>query len=182
MTRIPLVDRDALPDTQRDAYDHLTASAMPIGPGSIAAHSPEMALLRVPASNYLRFETTIPAPVLEMAVLTAARCLDCAYVWNAHAAAARKAGVADALIDALRDRKPLPAADDDATAIVRYAIELFTTHQVSQATFDDAMGRFGTQHLVELTAVLGQYAQNVFFLNAFAVDLPAERTEPLLPV
>jgi 4-carboxymuconolactone decarboxylase len=185
MTRIPPVTRDALPESQRDAYDRLIATAngaSPIGPGSIAANSPELAVRRVAASNYLRFETTIPTPILELAIITTARCLDCAYVWNAHVGAARKAGVVDPLIDALRDRQPLPSADDDDTAVVRYATELFTTHQVSQQTFDDATRRFGTQHLVELTALLGQYAQNVFFLNAFDVDLPGDRTEPLLPV
>ncbi len=185
MTRVPQVTRDGLSEPQRAAFDQLieaNGGSMPAGPGSIAAHSPEMAVRRSPLSNYLRFETTVPAPILELAVLTTARCTDCAYVWNAHAATARKAGVADALIDALRDRKPLPASDDDETAVVRYAMELITTHRVSQETFDDAVRRFGTQHLVELTAVVGQYVQNAYFLNAFAVDLPSERTEPLLPV
>jgi 4-carboxymuconolactone decarboxylase len=185
MTRVPQVDRNALSEPEREALDQLVGGnrgAMPPGPGSIAAHSPEMAILRAPLSSYLRYGTTIPAPILELAILTAARCTDCPYVWNAHASAARKAGVAGALVDALRDRLPLPASDDDETAVVRYAMELMTTHRVSQETFDDAQRRFGTQHLVELTAVLGSYAMNALFLNAFDVDLPAGGTEPPLPV
>ena len=49
-------------------------------------------------------------------------------------------------------------------------------------TFNDAMQHFSIQHLVELTALIGTYAQNVFFLNAFGVELPADSTEPKLPV
>jgi len=29
---------------------------------------------------------------------------------------------------------------------------------------------------------MGHYAQTAFFLNAFVVQLPEQRTEPLLPV
>jgi hypothetical protein len=45
-----------------------------------------------------------------------------------------------------------------------------------------ALDQFGPQHLVELTTLMGHYAQTAFILNAFAVELPAERTEKVLPV
>jgi 4-carboxymuconolactone decarboxylase len=85
-------------------------------------------------------------------------------------------------VDALRDRQPLPAMEADESAVVRYGLELMQKHRVSNETFQTALEQFGTQHLVELTALMGQYAQNVFFLNAFAVDLLAESTETRLPV
>jgi 4-carboxymuconolactone decarboxylase len=183
MTRIPDVDRDELTEPQQKAYDQMLASgATPQGPGAIAIHSPELAILRTAPSNYLRFGTSIPDRILELAILTTARCLDCPYVWNAHAAPARKAGASAGLVDALRDRQPLPAMEADESAVVRYGLELMQKHRVSNETFQTALEQFGTQHLVELTALMGQYAQNVFFLNAFAVDLLAESTETRLPV
>lgn len=185
MTRVHQVTRDSLPESKRETYDkliELSRGTAPVGPGAIAAHSPEMAVRRAPFSNYLRWETTLPSPILELAALTAARCMDCSYVWNAHAAHARTVGVSGALLDALRDHQPLPPGDDDQTSMVRYALELFTTHHVREETFNDAITRFGTQHLVEITAILGQYVQNAFFLNAFAVDIEAHPTEPPLPV
>jgi hypothetical protein len=36
--------------------------------------------------------------------------------------------------------------------------------------------------LAELTTLMGHYAQTAFILNAFDVQLPEQRTEPLLPV
>jgi hypothetical protein len=47
-------------------------------------------------------------------------------------AAARREGVSDTLIDALRERRPLPAMSADEAAVVNYASEFFQTHKVSQ--------------------------------------------------
>jgi 4-carboxymuconolactone decarboxylase len=174
-----------MPEELREAFDEVMASyggAQPGGPGSVTIHSPELARKRAPANGYLRFETSVPAHILELSVLTTARTMDCAYVWNAHVAPARKAGVSDALIDAMRDRKPLPAMKDDEAALMQYASELFSSHKVSDAAYQAALTQFGTLHLVEITAVLGQYVQNAFLINAFAVDLPDTGGEPALPV
>ena len=108
--------------------------------------------------------------------------MDCQYVWNAHAPAARREGVSDALVDAIRDKKPLPEMAADEAAVVNYGQEFFDNHKVSQPAFQAALDQFGTQHLVEITTVMGSYAQVAFILNAFEVELPEQRTEPVLPV
>jgi 4-carboxymuconolactone decarboxylase len=133
-------------------------------------------------TSYLRYETTFSKRIQELAIITTARAMDCPYVWNAHAPAARREGVSDALVDALRERRPLPAMKPDEAAVVNYAMEFFKTHKVSQQTFQAALEQFGAQHLTELTALMGNYAQTAFFLNAFDVQLPEQRTEPVLPV
>ena len=183
MARLPTVTREMVPPEFQDAYDELTANgAILTGPYSITINSPEMARRRNHLTHYLRYETTFPRRILELAIITTAREMDCPYVWNAHAPAARREGISDALINALRDRQPLPAMSPDEKAVVDYAVEFYRTHQVSPATFNAALEQFGPQHLVELTSLMGHYAQTAFILNAFAVDLPAGTTEPLLPV
>ena len=185
MARLPVVTRDMVPEQFREAFDEMTAATggtITGGPTSITVNSPELARRRVRVSGYLRFESTFPKRIQELTILVTARAMDCQYIWNAHAPAARSEGVSDALVDAIRDNQPLPAMADDETAIINYGREFFDTHQVSEETFQAALQQFGPQHLVELTALLGQYAQTAFFLNAFKVDLPEERTEPVLPV
>ena len=141
-----------------------------------------MARRRGHLTSYLRYETTFSKKIQELAIITTARAMDCPYVWNAHAPAARRAGVSDALVDALRERRPLPPMGADEAAVVNYAMEFYQTHKVSQPTFQAALDQFGAQHLTELTALMGNYAQTAFFLNAFEVQLPEQRTEPVLPV
>ena len=85
-------------------------------------------------------------------------------------------------MDALRDRQPLPPIADDERAIINYCNEFYRNHRISASTFQIALEQFGAQRLVEITALMGNYAQTAFFLNAFEVQLPQERTEPVLPV
>lgn len=181
MARLPAVTRDMVPEEFRDAFDELSAGRI-TGPGSITLNSPEMSRRRGALTGYLRYETTFPRRILELAIIATARAMDCPYVWNAHAPAARQEGVGDAVINALRERRPLPDLPADEAAVVAYVEEFYRTHKVSQTTFDAALAQFGAQHLVELTVLMGNYAQTAFILNAFEVALPEGTTEPVLPV
>lgn len=184
MTRLPEVTRDAVNEELREAFDALIADSggeVPLGPGAVAALSPEMALRRRPLSNYVRWELTLPQHVQELAILATARHMDCPYVWNAHAPLARKAGVSAELVDAMRERSPLPAMAADESAVVAFATEMLGGHRVSQEAYDAAIAQFGVRQIVDLVALVGQYVTNSCFLNAFEVALPATE-EPLLPV
>ena len=109
MARIPVISKDMVPEEFRGAFDELTkdtGGTITGGPGSITVASPEMSRRRSHLTSYLRYETTFPKRIQELAIITSARANDCPYVWNAHAPAARREGVSDALVDAIRDKKP----------------------------------------------------------------------------
>jgi 4-carboxymuconolactone decarboxylase len=185
MARIPVVTRDVVPEEFREAFDELTretGGTISGGPGSITINSPEMSRRRSHVTAYLRFESTFSKRIQELAILATARAMDCPYIWNAHAPAARHEGVSDALVDALRDRQPLPPMAADESAIINFCTQFYQNHRVSSSAFQIALEQFGVQHLVEITALMGNYAQTAFFLNAFEVQLPDERSEPVLPV
>ena len=185
MARLPNLTRDNVPPEFLEAFDEVTAESGGVitgGPGSIAINSPEMARRRAHLTNYLRYESTFPKRIQELAIIVTARAMDCQYVWNAHAPAARNQGVPDALVDAIRDKSSLPNLALDESAIINYASEFFQTHKVSTTTFDAALNQFGSQHLVEITALIGHYAQTSMILNTFEVTLPDDRTEVVLPV
>jgi 4-carboxymuconolactone decarboxylase len=133
-------------------------------------------------NHYLRDESSLPKKVQELAMLVTARELDCQHIWNAHATSARQAGVPDALVDAMRERRELPALAPDEAAVVHYSREFFRTHRVSRGAFQAVLEQFGRQGAVELSLVLGNYSLLALLINAFDTDLPPDRTEPLLPV
>ena len=185
MARIPIATRESVPETQQAAFDAMVerSGAVPRnGPGSVMVHVPEAGRLANQLSNYLRNESTLPSKIQELAMLVVARELDCQHIWNAHAGSGRRAGLSDALVDALRDRESLPDLPADEAAVVKYGQEFYRTHHVSSGAFQAAQEQLGVQGLVELTMLMGYYALLAFNCNAFDTDLLSERTEPLLPI
>ncbi|MSQ05598.1 MAG: carboxymuconolactone decarboxylase family protein [Dehalococcoidia bacterium] len=185
MARIPLATRESVPATQRDDFDSMLKELKSVprtGPGSVLIHVPKMHHTLTELNHYLRDHSTLPKKVQELAMLVAARENDCQHIWNAHAASARDAGVPDELVDGLRDGDDVSGLSPDEEAVVNYGREFFQTHRVSRGSFQAALEIFGRQGLVELTALLGNYALLAFMCNAFDTDLLSERKEPLLPV
>jgi 4-carboxymuconolactone decarboxylase len=188
MVRVPLVNREQVPEHLHSAFDEVVGSrgrgsnVVSSGPTSILINSPEMARRCVQLSSYLRGESTLPKKIQELAMLTTARSLDCQYIWNAHAASGRQAGLNDALVDSLRENRPLPPMPSDEAAVVNYGMEFYKTHKVSATTFQAALDQFGPQGLAELTTLMGYYALLAFNANAFQIDLPERPAESLLPV
>ena len=185
MARLPAATRESVPDNQREAFDEIVkglGSAPRYGPGSVMIHVPTAHRWASGLNHYLRDESSLPRKVQELAMLVTARELDCQHIWNAHAVSARKAGVPGALVDALRDRKELPALAADEAAVVHFGREFFRTRRVSRGAFQSALEQFGRQGVVELGLTLGNYSLLALMINSFDSDLPPDRTEPLLPV
>ncbi len=183
--RTPTTTRDMVPESLREAFDAETAGSggtITSGPGSAMVNSPEMRRRANALVNYLRDESTLDKRIQELAMVVTARANDCQYIWNAHAAGARRQGIPDAFVDALRDGQPLPDLAADEQAVVNLGQEFFRTRQVSQETFQAAFDQFGAQGLTELCTLFGYYALLSFNANTFMIDLPEERTEAVLPI
>ena len=185
MSRLAPATRDSVPEDQRAVFDEMLqqlGSVPPYGPGSVMIHVPEAHRAATGLNNYLRDRSSLPKKVQELAMLVTARELDSQHIWNAHAASGRDAGLSSDAVEALRERRPLPALPPDETAVVNYGREFFRTHRVSRGAFQAALEQFGTRGVVELTLIMGNYSVLAFATNAFDTDLPPNRTEPLLPV
>src|SRR5215831_7144798 len=119
VARLPIATRDSVPEDQRAIFDEMVqplGSVPRYGPGSVMIHVPKAHQWATGLNHYLRDESSLPKKVQELAMLVTARELDCQHIWNAHATSARQAGVPDALVDALRERKALPALALDEAA------------------------------------------------------------------
>ena len=184
MARIPDVTRDSIHQDQKATYDTFLQQrgGTARGPMSIMANAPEVAIRADALSHYLRNESTLSSKIQELAMLVTARELDCQFIWNAHAAAGRAAGLRDEVVDKLRDKVELTGLTSEEAAVVHHGREFFRTNRVTQATFDASLAQFGTRGLTELSSLMGFYAMLAFNLNAFEVELPSERTEQVLPI
>ena len=174
MSRLSQITREQVAEQHRGAFDEVAAvpGGIGSGPTSILKNSPEMAKRAMHLSDYLRNESSLPKKIQELAMLTAARAMDCQYIWNAHVAPGREEGLPAVLVDALRDNQPLPDLAADESAVVSLGLEFFKTHKVSQATFQTVLDQFGRQGFAELTALMGYFAMLSFNANAVELDLP----------
>ena len=132
--------------------------------------------------EHLLNESSLSYRIQQLAMLVVAREFDSQYIWISHAGKGKEAGLTAGLVDALRDRKPLPTIKPDENAVIKYGQEFYRTHRVSEETFQRAIGLFGAQGLVELTMLMGFYATLAFNLNAFDIDLSDQPAEPRLPM
>ena len=185
MTRVRPVTRNQVPDELKPTYDQVVAlcgGEISPGPTWILVNSPALAVRTRNLTNYFWGKSPLPEKIKQLAVLVTARSMDCQYAWNAHVGRGREAGLSDALINALRERRPLPPLPADESAVVNYGMEFFKTHKVSQETFQAALDQLGTSLLAELTTLIGYYAMVGFVLIAFDYDLQEPGEEPSLPI
>ena len=183
MARIPLVSKQAVATNEQAAFDAFAASRggpPSVGPYSIIAHMPEMAQRLESLRTYLRAEDSLSQKLQELVMITVAREMDCAFIWYAHAAAARQHGVRDDIVDNTRDRKPLTNLDEDERTVITFARELLQNRKVSQATFDAASARFGQRGTMTLTNLIACYAVLAYNMNTYELQAPRHATEKAL--
>ena len=185
MARIPFVTRDDVPESEIKAYDdfvHKRGGVLNAGPYALLLHMPEVAQRLESLRLYLRDEASLSQKLQELVMLTVAREMDCAYIWQAHAAAARGAGVPGDIVDSLREKRALTGLDPEEQTAVDFTLELLRNRKVSRATFDRTSAGLGRRGTLALTNLIGCYATLAYIMNAYELEAPAHATEKALPV
>ena len=180
MARIPLVSRDQIAEKEKPAYDAfmLSRAGRPnIGPYSLLLHMPEMAQRLEALRTYIRDEACLPQRLQELVMISVAAEMGCAFIWYAHAAAARQAGLRGDIVDNIRDKRPLVNLAPDEQTVIDFTRELLQHRKVSRPTFDAATARFGQRGTMTLTTLVACYAVLAFNMNTSELEAPAHATE-----
>jgi 4-carboxymuconolactone decarboxylase len=139
---------------------------------------PEICESAAKLGEHLRWGTSLPARLSELAIITTARFWRAQYEWHAHAPLAEQAGVPAAAVEAIRRGETPSFARADEALVYRICTELFNTRRVSDEAFDEAVATLGERVLVEIIAIIGYYTLIGNTLNAFAVPVPEGATPP----
>ena len=184
MARIPLFPLDVMTADQRRVYDAIVAGprGKVEGPLRVALHAPRLADAWQALGAELRFRTSLPPRLSELVILIVARHWTSQFEWYSHEPIARKAGVADDVVAALRAGREPAFAADDQQIVYDYVVELLRDHAVGEVTYQRALDRLGTVGIVELTALVGYYVMVAMTLNAHELPLPDGAAPPLAPL
>ena len=182
-TRFKKLAESELDAAQLKVYRDLMA-----GPRG-GVRGPFNALLRSPVlvdrvqklGEFLRFESSIPARLNEFAILITARYWNAQYEWYAHYPHALKGGLKpEVAADLAQGKRPANMQEDEAI-VYDFCNELHENKNVSDATFDAALKKFGERGVVDLIGVSGYYTLVSMVLNVDRQPLP-EGTPLPLPV
>jgi 4-carboxymuconolactone decarboxylase len=151
------------------------------GPFMPLLRSPEVMLRAKAMGDYLRFKSTLPPRLNELAICITARQWSQAYEWHAHRPLAEKGGLRPEIADAIADgRRPSDMAIDEAV-VYDFSTELHQNRSVSDATYARALALFGEKGVIDLTAVNGYYSLIAMVLNVARTELPAGAKPGLEP-
>lgn len=175
MSRIPEITRDRLDAAGKQTYDEILAARGSIaGPFGIWLHSPEFTKKATQLGEFLRYHTSLPARLSELAILVTARFRQSPVEWAIHEPLARKAGLHDGVIRALRgDTIPAFCAEDEE-AVYQFCRQLHQGDTADEKTVQRLVRLLGEKAAVEITGLCGYYTMVAMTLNAFAVPLPSE--------
>jgi len=152
------------------------------GPFNALLRSPELADRVQKVGEYIRFQSSLPARLNELAILIVARKWTAQFEWYAHHQFAMKAGLDPAIAAAIAEGKRPNHMQDDEAAIYAFCTELLETAQVSDATFRAATERFGEQGVIDVIGALGYYSMVSMVLNVDRYPLPQGVEPPLRPL
>ena len=166
----PITSKDQVAAKDHAIVDAIAASRGAIqGPFTMFLHSPEIAGRVAHLGAFVRFEGSLDMRVRVLAAMAAARELDAVYVWGAQAGGARRLGVPESTITAIREKHTRGIPPEDAQ-IVEFTLQLLRKHRVDDATFKAIQERFGNDGLIQLTGAIGYYSMLAMTVNACELE------------
>jgi 4-carboxymuconolactone decarboxylase len=186
LSRLPLRKREDMDARGQRLYDAVVGPQSRTlvglrGPSGIWLHSPELGERVRAVNQYLRFETGLDRRLTELAILVTAREVDNRFEWAAHEPAALAEGLSPETIDVVKHRRSVDGLDPTEALIVGFGREVFRDRKVRPETFARAVQAFGHEGVVNLAALMGNYAMTAVILDAVDQQLHPGRPA-LLPL
>jgi len=175
---------DEMTPAQKTMIEHLFSGERrgASGPFNVLLRSPEMGDLAQQFGASMRFHSTLPPKLNEMAIIMTARYWTAQYEWSAHRKLAADAGLNESIIQAIATGKRPSSMDPAETAVYNFGTELLNSKQVSDPVFKEAVGKFGERGVVDLISVMGYYHLVSMLLNVDRYPLPPGTQPELQPL
>ena len=162
----------------RAPEDLLNAEGGMSGPFNAWLRSPALGDAAQRLGETVRFESTLPPQLRELAILVVAAKWKAQYEWWAHERIARREGLEEGVIESVKAGMRPDSSDPAEAVVYNFARELLDEHRVSDHLYNEAVELLGEAGVAELVILLGYYTLVSMTLNVFEVPVPADETAP----
>jgi 4-carboxymuconolactone decarboxylase len=149
------------------------------GPFNVWLRSPGIGDCVQRLGEEIRFRSSLPAKLNELAIIITARFWTSQYEWHAHCKLAIEAGLAPAIAQAIAENRPPAGMDEDEQTVYDFTTQLNKEHAVSDENYKRAVDRFGERGVFDMIAASGFYTLVAMSLNVDRTPLPAGVPLPL---
>ena len=141
--------------------------------------SPDLAPRLSALSDYLRWNTSLPPRLSELAILITARQWTAQYEWFAHYPLALKGGLDPKIADAIAAGKRPDGMKDDEAALYDLATSLYRDRKVSDPVYKAAFDKFGERGIMDIIGIIGYYDLVSMTLITMQAGMPDDKVKPL---
>ena len=178
--RVPELRQDTMSGDQRTVAQEIVSGphGRLVGPYLAWLQVPELARRARSLSEFIRFRASLPKRLSELAILVTGRHWSAEFEFYAHRILGREAGLDEAVIDAIAERRRPAFGNADEETVYDLCTEMYEKHRVSDRTYARAVAALGLPTVVELVTTIGYYSMVSIVLNAFQVGLPPGEASP----
>ncbi|KJC46963.1 carboxymuconolactone decarboxylase [Bradyrhizobium sp. LTSP849] len=144
--------------------------------------NPELAPKLSAMSDYLRWNSSLPARLSEFAILITARQWTVQYEWFAHYPLAMKAGLDPEVAKDIASGVRPQAMKDDEAALYDLAMALYRDKKVSDEVYRAAEQKFGERGIMDIIGLIGYYDLVSMTLITMQAKAPNDSVPPLPPL
>ena len=141
--------------------------------------NPDLAPRLTNLTDYLRWNTSLPPRLSELAILITARQWTAQYEWFAHYPLALKAGLDPKVAAAIALGKRPDNMKDDEAALYDLAMALYRDKKVSDPVYKAALDKFGERGIMDIIGIIGYYDITSMTLITMQAGAPNDSVPPL---
>jgi alkylhydroperoxidase family enzyme len=134
-------------------------------------HAPKLSAASAQMAMALRYETSVPRLLIELAIVRAAQLARGVYELKQHKPMLLNEGFAPAKFDALEGWRSSTMFDDKERALLAYCDEMADYGNVADATFATLEKFFTAEQIMELSFAFGTYYGTALIMNALRIKL-----------
>lgn len=173
---------ETLAPEQREVYDAINSPPR----GNLGFNGPYAAYIKAPGIGgptqalgaVVRFNTECPEIYKKIASCIVGQYYQAKFEFAAQMPFARKAGLSEAVIEALRKGITPDFDNPDERLIYNFCVQMVHTRHVDDDAYARARDVLGETQLVELVATIAYYTTVCITLNAFNVPLAEGMEDP----